>query len=75
LWFLGSFYEGSPAMHRFRADPVGNDGPIWTLSGWLFWLDPDERLWRWWDCDVTSVDEFMVKLVVFDWPTPSGALK
>jgi hypothetical protein len=72
-WFLESFEEGSPAASRFLRD--GNDGPVWNLTGWLFWLRPDERLWRWWDGEVIAEDEILVALDALEWPAPTGALK
>lgn len=74
-WFVESFSEGSEALRRFRSGEPSEDQERWTIEGWRFWFDPDERMWRWWDSVILSPDTFEIRLVALDWPTPTGALK
>ena len=46
----------------------------WTLADWLFWLDPHERQWFWWDAVVDDRDTARVVVEVAGWPAPLGAL-
>jgi hypothetical protein len=47
----------------------------WTLAGWLYWLEPSERQWFWWDAAVENPDTLRVFVEVSGWPTPLGALE
>lgn len=48
----------------------------WALDDWLYWMQPDNRQWFWWDAkaleDVTSI---VVAVEVDGWPFPWGALR
>jgi hypothetical protein len=46
----------------------------WTLADWLYWLDPSERQWFWWDAVVEKGDRLRVIIEVSGWPAPLGAL-
>lgn len=46
----------------------------WTLSDWLYWLQPSERQWFWWDALVENTDTLRVVVEVSGWPAPLGAL-
>jgi hypothetical protein len=46
----------------------------WTLADWLYWLEPAERQWFWWDSVIESPDELHVMVDVPGWPAPLGAL-
>jgi hypothetical protein len=46
----------------------------WTLADWLYWLEPSERQWFWWDALVENSDTLRVVVEVSGWPTPLGAL-
>lgn len=45
----------------------------WPLLNWLYWLDPEERAWFWWDSVVVDERHAMVSLEVPGWPFPWGA--
>lgn len=47
----------------------------WTLSDWLYWLEPSERQWFWWDAVVEDLDRLRVVVEVPGWPAPLGALE
>lgn len=51
----------------------------WTLSGWLSWLEPTERMWFWWNAIILEppLDNtyFLVEVTPLDSPFMSGALK
>jgi len=46
----------------------------WSLSSWLYWLQPAERQWRWWDALIKDDDTVIVAVEVDGWPFPWGAL-
>jgi hypothetical protein len=47
----------------------------WTLADWLYWMDPSERQWFWWDAAVEDPDTLRVVVEVSGWPAPLGALE
>lgn len=50
------------------------DDKKWTLSAWLFWLQPDERQWYFWDSRVESKNQLRVQVQIVDYPL-LGALE
>lgn len=46
-----------------------------SLKGWLYWFQPENRYWYWWDAAVVDNDRLMVAIEVREWPFPWGALK
>jgi hypothetical protein len=53
---------------------AADEGKPWSLSDWLYWLEPDEREWFWWDARVDDENCVRVEVEVAGWPTPLGAL-
>jgi hypothetical protein len=47
----------------------------WSLGGWLYWFDPEERPWEWWDSQVVDDRRLTVDLIVSGFPYPSGAIE
>ncbi len=51
----------------------------WSLDSWLYWLEPENRTWFWWDAALLEepIREtyFIVAVVILEWPFPWGALK
>ena len=47
----------------------------WTVADWLFWMQPSERQWFWWDAHVESPELLRVVVEVPAWPAPLGALE
>jgi hypothetical protein len=46
----------------------------WSLLNWLYWLEPDNRQWYWWDGIVLDHDTLMVAVEVDSWPFGWGDL-
>jgi hypothetical protein len=47
----------------------------WSLANWLYWFEPRQRYWYWWDAVVESPTLVRVAVQVRDWPFPWDALK
>jgi hypothetical protein len=46
----------------------------WSLADWLYWLEPSERQWFWWDAAVEDSTRLRVMVEVSGLPAPLGAL-
>lgn len=58
-----------PLRQRMKTDDE------WTLSGWLYWLQPENRQWYWWDAVIENDRLIKVGVDALDWPLLSGSLK
>ncbi|MBI4567451.1 MAG: hypothetical protein HY719_03550 [Planctomycetes bacterium] len=48
----------------------------WSLESWLYWFQPENRYWFWWDAeDMPQADLIVVAVEVHEWPFPWGALR
>jgi len=47
----------------------------WSLSNWIYWFQPGNRQWYWWDGIAVDADTLIVAVEVKDWPFPWGALR
>jgi len=47
----------------------------WALADWLYWLEPAERHWFWWDAVIENPEILRVIVEVPGWPVPLGALE
>lgn len=47
----------------------------WSVEDWLFWLEPDERQWYWWDAVVDDDHSARVFVEIAGWPAALGALE
>lgn len=47
----------------------------WSLGDWLYWLQPENRDWFWWDATVLDDRTLQVQIELVGLPTPTGALK
>lgn len=47
----------------------------WSLSGWIYWFQPENRNWYWWDARIENPDTIQIAVEVNEWPFPWGALK
>jgi len=48
----------------------------WSLDNWLYWMEPSNRQWYWWDAKVLDgLDHLIVAIEVDAWPFPWGALR
>ena len=67
--------EAEAALARWRADPVAHDADPWSLSGWLYWFEPENRSWWWWDGQIEGDDRLGITIVVEGHPFADGALR
>jgi hypothetical protein len=48
----------------------------WSLDNWLYWMEPSNRQWFWWDAKILEDSELIeVAIEVEAWPFPWGALR
>jgi len=48
----------------------------WSLDNWLYWMEPSNRQWFWWDAKVLEdYDHIALAIEVEAWPFPWGALR
>ena len=47
----------------------------WSIDAWLYWMDPTNREWFWWDAVVLSVNHSAVAVEVTSWPFAWGAFR
>lgn len=70
--------EAQAWLSRWRrmsmAQKQQEEAAAWELSNWLYWMDPANRPWRWWDATAVSPDVITVAVLVDQSPYPSGAL-
>jgi hypothetical protein len=45
----------------------------WSLRAWIYWFQPDQRQWRWWDARAEG-DRLQIWLLVRERPYLRGAL-
>ncbi|MDO5082956.1 MAG: hypothetical protein Q4D89_06095 [Arachnia propionica] len=73
--------DNLPSWFTQAFAPEPADGVIdlqderWPMSGWLYWMDPDQRPWRWWDTAIQDPNHATVRFGISDWPPPVGALE
>lgn len=58
-----------PPEEQAKAEERG-----WSLSNWLYWLEPEQRQWYWWDGRVIDQDTVRIVIDARDIPTALGAL-
>lgn len=46
----------------------------WPLADWIYWFQPENRCWYWWDATTLNDDVLVVAVETHQWPCPSGAL-
>jgi hypothetical protein len=42
----------------------------WSVSNWIYWFQPGERQWFWWDAVAEDTDTLQVVVEVDGWPFP-----
>jgi len=48
----------------------------WSLENWLYWMEPSNRQWFWWDAkELEEHDHIALAIEVEAWPFPWGALR
>jgi hypothetical protein len=84
-WFIDasgeemSDAEAEDWLTWWRSLPPDEQAPAtqdqkWTLADWLYWLEPAQREWFWWNAAVANPDTVHVDVQVRGWPAPLGAL-
>lgn len=48
---------------------------FWSVDSWVYWFQPDNRHWYWWDAAVIDENTIVIALEVTEWPFPWGDLK
>jgi hypothetical protein len=66
---IGKFLLKSPEERRAEADMFTD------LGSWLYWFQPENRYWFWWDGAVADEDTIIVAIEVTEWPFPWEALR
>ena len=46
----------------------------WALEDWLYWFEPEQRHWEFWDCRAISEDLVRLSITPEDWPFAHAAL-
>lgn len=64
-----SWWRTLPPEEQERAE---RDSP-WTLSNWIYWMNPSQRSWYWWDGEVINSHTIRVAIEVDGWPFPWGS--
>jgi hypothetical protein len=47
----------------------------WSLSNWIYWFQPDNRQWYWWDGVPLDRNYVVIAVEVDAWPFAWGALR
>lgn len=80
-WFVRCFAPAPTAEEREKMMTLPFEKRMkwreheWYLEGWLYWFQPENRYWYWWDAAVLDENTLVVAIEVREWPFPWGALK
>ena len=67
-----AWWKGLRANEQARAE-IEKD---WSLESWLYWMQPGNRQWFWWDAKaLDDCDHILVAVEVEAWPFPWGSLR
>jgi hypothetical protein len=47
----------------------------WSFANWLYWFQPEQRDWHWWNAKLLNDDALVVTLQVEGDPTPMAAFE
>lgn len=47
----------------------------WRLSAWIYWFNPEEKQWFWWDAKIHDEDTIKITVECLYWPFPWGTLE
>lgn len=70
-WLALAWWRKLPAEEMARA----TDESGWSLANWLYWLEPEQREWYWWDGRVVDHDTARIVVDAQDVPATLGALE
>lgn len=66
------WWKSLPPEEQTRAE-IERD---WSLQNWLYWMEPRNRQWFWWDAKLLEdYDSIALAIEVKAWPFPWGALR
>ena len=71
--------EAERWLERWRAMTAREKAAIeetkrWALADWLYWLQPSERQWEFWECRAKGKDVVRLTIKIDGWPIAHGAL-
>jgi hypothetical protein len=66
-----AWWRGLPPEERERVEREKD----WSLENWLYWMEPANRTWTWWDACDQDANTLIVAIEVIDWPFPWGAFR
>lgn len=67
-WFVDACLEN-------EHESIPSEGGGRSMENWLFWMEPSEKIWEWWDVSIQDSNHARIRIVVHDWPTPLAALE
>lgn len=72
--------ESADFMKWWRTLPPDEQAAVerterWSLESWLYWMEPDNREWTWWDGCAVNPDTILIAVEARDWPFAWGALR
>lgn len=47
----------------------------WSRKEWLYWFQPENRYWYWWDAEARGENTIVIAVEVSEWPFPWDSLK
>ena len=53
---------------------LSNADDRWTLLNWIYWFQPENRHWFWWDAEERDSNTIVIAVLVNNWPFPWGSL-
>jgi len=65
-----TWWRELPSEEQIRV----NKEEKWSLSDWLYWLQPENRQWFWWDAIPENPNILRISVEVIGWPFPWGSL-
>lgn len=85
-WFVGAFAPPMTEVERVRHlnwwRQLSDEGKaqyeveqVWSLDGWLYWMQPENRQWFVLSSASEATNEINVCIQVLDWPFPWGSLR
>lgn len=67
-----AWWKGLPTDEQTRVE-IEKD---WSLDNWLYWMQPENRQWFWWDAKVSDYNDHVIMVIqVESWPFPWGSLR
>jgi hypothetical protein len=69
-----SHEEAEAWLRSWRLISPAEEERGWSLANWLYWFEPDQRFWYWWDAQVVDRDTVRVVIEAHEMPPPLGSL-